>query len=370
MSPFELYELFDEMHENVQRGREGLNAGIPYGTDLNKLSEYLNGVVKAQFALIGGNTGTGKTALVDQMFILGPIEFLELNPEFPYTIDYDYYTLEISTTRKLTKWACWILYKKYGFLVDSETMLSKKWKHRLSDETFQLFMETREWVENIQKYIHFKEHASPQVIYNDSVNYHSKMGTIEDASKTIKGITYNFKKYVPKDPGRIHMRIVDHIGLMRFNPSITSKKANLDEFSSNCVQQRNFYGDSTIAISQFNREIGDVNRQRFSELTPQLEDFKETGNTQEDADLVCALFEPKRYNIKIYKKVNLNLIDKYYRAFFVLKNREGSAGLFTSLKFLGECGYFGEFPRLSEFESNPNLYEEIAKEIKNVRRAT
>ncbi len=361
--------LFDEVAADVERGMKGLNAGIPFGKGLQGLTDYLHGITKGQFRLLGGNTGTGKTALADQMFVIGPLEFLEQNPEFPYTVHYNYYTMEISTKRKLTKWACWKLLRDYNILIDSDTILSKSYKNTLSQETFELFMKTRDWMENLQKFITFREHGSPQSISTNTVNYFANKGHHKDVVEEKNGIKTKKTVFIHNNPNDILFNIEDHIGLLAKDSGITDKKANIDRFSSNTVANRNYYGASDLAISQFNRELGDVGRKRFSELTPQLEDFKDTGNTQEDADAVFALFEPKRYNLTDYKKYNLKYLENWFRMFFVLKNRDGSAGGYKALRFLGECGEFEELPHSGIFVDNPNLAQEIHDKIKNVTRA-
>lgn len=359
---------FDDIELEVKRGMEGLNVGIPFGSGIEAITDYLHGVIKGRFYLLGGNTGTGKTALADQMFVLGPLEFIEHHPEFPMKLEIDYYTLEIKTTAKLTKWACWKLLKEKNILLDVDTIMSRSYKHRLSQETFELFMSAREWTDKLQESIVFREHGSPSSINNNTINYFKTKGN--DVSEIVErdGIKIKETKYVPKDPNLVHLTIADHIGLMARDSQSTDKKSNLDLFSLNTVKTRNYYGDSTLAISQFNRDLGDVTRKRFSELTPQLEDFKDTGNTQEDSDVTLALFEPKRYNLSDYKGYNLAKLANWYRHFFVIKNRWGSAGGHKAMQFLGECGAFEEFPKSEFFKTNPELDTEIQTKILNVPR--
>jgi hypothetical protein len=120
--------------------------------------------------------------------------------------------------------------------------------------------------------------------------------------------------------------------------------------------------------------MGDIQRQRFKELTPQLEDFKDSGNSQEDCSVAIALFSPKRYNILRYLDYDLkatkhDVLD-IFRAAFVIKNRGGRDGAALGMRFLGHCGYFEEIPKAEEFEENPEYYtmmsnfkKPIAKQI-------
>jgi hypothetical protein len=106
-----------------------------------------------------------------------------------------------------------------------------------------------------------------------------------------------------------------------------------------------------------------MDRRRFTELSPQLEDFKNSGGPAEDAEIVMTLFNPLRYNIKEYSGMNVSLIEGRYRSLAVLKDRDGSDMLKFNLNFLGECGHFREFP-------DPFMQDDyrLAKEYKPWRK--
>ena len=79
---------FDAIKKNVEDGREGLNKGVPFGIGLDRITAFMGGIQPARNDLIGGNTGTGKTAIVDQMYVLGPLEWLLANPDSHYKLHY------------------------------------------------------------------------------------------------------------------------------------------------------------------------------------------------------------------------------------------------------------------------------------------
>lgn len=91
--------------------------------------------------------------------------------------------------------------------------------------------------------------------------------------------------------------------------------------------------------------------------------FKDSGNTQESANVVIALFHPKRYNITNYLDYELktqshDILDNF-RTAFVLKNRGGRDGVFIAFRFLGVCGYYEEIPKSEDFKENPKWYKKI-----------
>lgn len=78
--------------------------------------------------------------------------------------------------------------------------------------------------------------------------------------------------------------------------------------------------------------------------------FKDSGSTQEDADVVMSIFDPWRYKVNDPCGYDLNqLVDsngsKYYRMLSVLKNSYGSDGVSLGLAFQGEVGHFKEMPK-------------------------
>ena len=134
------------------------------------------------------------------------------------------------------------------------------------------------------------------------------------------------------------------------------------------IELRNKYELTAILISQFNRDISDVSRHKQNkELRPQLEDFKETSATADDADIVLAPFNPNRYDIAKYKEYDLSASfnAKILRWLFVLKNRGGKADVSIALRLLGECGYFEELlPRPPSTLTGAGLDEFYKDQIK------
>lgn len=96
---------------------------------------------------------------------------------------------------------------------------------------------------------------------------------------------------------------------------------------------RNNFNVSTVAISQFNRDLADYGRQKFKELCPQDADFKNTGNTYEDADTVLALFSPRRHGIQKYHNYDILKLQNRILFSFILKNRDGNDNIAVPLNF-------------------------------------
>jgi hypothetical protein len=91
-------------------------------------------------------------------------------------------------------------------------------------------------------------------------------------------------------------------------------------------------------------------RIKSGDVEPQLEDFKDSSQTKDDADVVLALFDPMRYKVADPSGYDLNRLKddygaKYFRSLRLIKNSYGEDDLRIGLGFLGQIGMFKELPK-------------------------
>ena len=127
-----------------------------------------------------------------------------------------------------------------------------------------------------------------------------------------------------------------------------------------CIRDR--YGYSPVIVSQFNRDISSPMRLKNGDVEPQLEDFADSSQTQNDADVVLALFDPMRYKVQDPSGYDLNKLRdefgaKYFRSLRLIKNSYGEDDVRIGLGFLGQIGMFKELPKIKYM--NENVYNEI-----------
>jgi replicative DNA helicase len=130
----------------------------------------------------------------------------------------------------------------------------------------------------------------------------------------------------------------------------TTKKEAIDKMSDELRYARDFFGYTPVAVSQFNRSISNIQRIKNGDVEPQLEDFAESSSTQNDADVVLALFDPMRYKVNDPSGYELNkLLDaygaKYFRSLRLIKNSYGEDDVRIGLGFMGQIGMFKELPK-------------------------
>ena len=78
--------------------------------------------------------------------------------------------------------------------------------------------------------------------------------------------------------------------------------------------------------------------------------FKESSQTQDDADVILALFDPMRYKVADPSGYDLNklkdeFVAKYFRSVRLIKNSYGEDDIRIGLGFLGSVGMFKELPK-------------------------
>ena len=71
--------IFDQVIDKIDRGKQGLNIGLPMGFD--RLVDYVPDIQQGTYYLIGGETGTGKTAFADNCFLYNTYDWIKNNPK-------------------------------------------------------------------------------------------------------------------------------------------------------------------------------------------------------------------------------------------------------------------------------------------------
>jgi len=405
MSIFQEYVL-----DRVREAMDGNITQIPI--HLARVNDVLS-IRKRLYILVGGNTGSGKTSFVDDTYILKPYDiWRKYKDTTNITYRCLYRSMERSQGDKLAKWACWKLYQTHGMLLDADTLLGYR-KTRINEQVWDLVVGARDWADEMLDFVDIRDGRTSPSELNDWVTEHAlrhgdlfiadtlgvkhantkdnqyidlfvngRVKTTRSGDRIpicafkFKDKEYTIKKnertYVPHRPDEITTVISDHLGKYVGETSLTSKKAIVDKASEHNSDFRDVFGYTPIAISQFNRAIGDTQRMKFADgdLAPQLEDFKDSASSQEDADIVLALFDAFRYksynDAGMYRGYSIRdkMVNAYgfnrYRLLSVLKNSYGRDSVSYGLKFLGEVNDFSTLPQ----PGTPELeaaYELIAK---------
>ncbi len=263
---------FDILSEEVDAGLNGRNDGIPMG--FYRLSKHV-GIRKRIYFLVGGNTGVGKSSFTDDAFILNPYDWYLANRDTTnIKLKIIYRSMERSRVYKLAKWVSRKIFLDYGIIIPIGKLLG--WNGRLTPDEHDLYKLHKDYINGIEDVVEIYDGPeNPVGIAKDLKKHAEANGKFEQLDQ------YN-KIYIPNDPNEITIVIIDHIGLTKITKDHPTKKQAIDKLSDELRYVRDVYGYTPVVVSQFNRDLANPLRIKQDGAEPQIEDFKESGQTQED----------------------------------------------------------------------------------------
>lgn len=342
--------------QQIKKGRLGENWGLPMG--LPKLEGVMGGVTQKTYSLVFGSTGSGKTSFALYAYIYKPIMENINNENFKII----YYSLELSAETLLVKLLTIYLWEKFGVELSYKEVLSMKRGEVLSDEHYELVVESIKWLERIEEIITIYDRSlTADRMYAHLLNELGKYGEFEE--------TETRKLYHPNNKNQIILVVIDHIALIRKDKG-RSKKEEIDLASNYLVTLRNRCLISPLIIMQMNRGASSMDRRNANFQEPQLDDIKDSGGPSEDAEVVLAVFHPHREKLVSYKGYKIkNVMENSFRAIVVLKNRFGDTDVSVGMGFYGKSGIWKELPKaekINDYEPYMTLTgrpEELKDEI-------
>ena len=331
---------FEILKNEVQAGLDGRNNGIPMG--FNRLNRYI-GIRKSMYTLVGGLTGSGKTSFIDDAYVLNPFDwYISKENKTNIKLKIIYRSMERSGTYKLAKWISRKIFLEQGIIISVNKLLG--WTEKMTKDEHDLFLMYENYAEKMKDVITIiSGPENPVGIAKELKTHALTNGKIEQLDQ------YN-KIYIPNNEDELTLVVLDHIGLLKTTTAQPTKKQAIDKMSDELRYARDFYGYSPVVVSQFNRDISSPMRLKNGDVEPQLEDFADSSSTQNDADVVLALFDPMRYKVADPSGYDLNKLRddygaKYFRSVRLIKNSYGEDDVRIGLGFLGQIGMFKELPR-------------------------
>jgi hypothetical protein len=344
---------FEHLAREIELGLSDRNNGIPMGFD--RLNRYV-GIRKSMYFLVGGLTGSGKTSFIDDAFVLNPFDWF-VSPQNKSNIKLKiiYRSMERNRTYKFAKWISRRIFLDYGLIIPVSKLLGWQ-KEKLTKDEHDIFLTYKDYMEQLSDCITIIDGPENPVGIAKELKAHAlNNGTIEQLDD------YN-KIYVPNHENEVTIVVIDHIGLLKTTKDQPTKKEAIDKMSDELRYARDFYGYTPVVVSQFNRSISNPMRIKNGDVEPQLEDFAESSSTQNDADIVMALFDPLRYKVEDPSGYKLDKLRdeygaKYFRSLRLIKNSYGEDDIRIGLGFLGQIGMFKELPRMKEMTESD--YESV-----------
>jgi hypothetical protein len=340
---------------------------------------------KSLYMAVGGNSGSGKTAIVDSEFVIKVYFWWKRNRDNlsikPFWI---YRSMERPTKFKIAKWICLLIYIEHNIVIDVPTFFGFPNKIReLSAEEKKLTRSYEKWFEHeFEKHIIiFSGAENPTGIRNTLLKFYRNRGKEYFAGENyislngnkVKSFTKVHRdpetklyfevldgekifqydhKYIPDDKELLVIQITDHINALKSERGLNDKGL-IDKHSEYCREFRDIFETFVINISQFNRGQEDSTRKYKGELDVLESDFKGSSSTYEDADIVLGMINPyKSGETRRYRgyDINKSVHNGYnrFRMLKLLKNSYGVDDIRIGYGFLGEMGLMMELPKASE----------------------
>ena len=250
-------------------------SGVP--TNLKLLDNLTNGFQKSDLIILAGRTAMGKTSCA--------IVFA-LNPAIIHNIPIAIFSLEMSKEQLVSRMQS----------ILSKINVSKIVKKQLNGAEIIELDETT------------KALNSAPIFIDDTAG----MSLTELKTKSRKLVREN----------NVQMIIVDYLQLLRSGSKNQSREQEVAEISRSLKNLAKELKVPVIALSQLSRQV----EMRGNDKKPQLSDLRESGQIEQDADMVIFCYRPEYYELSQYE-INDRLYDS--KGLFLLlisKHRNGSLG--------------------------------------------
>lgn len=370
----EIKSYFSSLSEEVDHGLAGKNEGISFG--FPRLDNYITLRKQTQY-LFGGYTGSGKTTCADEIFVLNPFDHLKRAGKLN-KFRVNYWSMERRKNFKLARWFSRRCFLDQGYRIPLKRLLGwVKREERLTKDEHDMFLMYEDYFNELQEHVTIidgRQHPTAirkytRDLMEGPVISGSGKNEVRDVSKGLGRVHYlseYHRVFEPNDPELLVLNIYDHAGKLRKELKMSGEKEMIDTFSDDASNYyRDFFGNSNVIVSQFNRSISNPLRLKQEDVTPMLEDFKSTSDMAEDSDVVMSIFDPWRYKVADPSGYNLDALrdetgTKFYRNFQILKNSFGREDVRIGFAYEPELGIFREMPRKPiERDLSPETYNSI-----------
>ena len=272
------------IEQSYEIARTGKKSGIISG--LRMLDRVTNGWQKSDLIILAGRPSMGKTAAAVSMI---------MNPALKENIPVAIFSLEMSSEQLVSRMQSNL----------SEINVSKIVKKQLdSSEITHIFNSCQQL-------------ETAPIFIDDTPN----ISLLELKSKCRKLV---------KDNG-VQLVVIDYLQLMRSGFNIQNREQEIAEISRGLKAIAKELGIPVIALSQLSRSV----ESRGGDKKPMLSDLRESGQIEQDADMVMFCYRPEYYGHEEYEVEGQSIETKGLFMLLIAKHRNGELGEIP-LKFIHE----------------------------------
>jgi replicative DNA helicase len=206
-------------------------------------------------------------------------------------------------------------------------------------------------VQSILSKVNVSKIVKKQLTYDEITHIHNRCKVLSDAPMYIDD-SANISLLELKSKSRklvrekgVKMIVIDYLQLMRSGLKTNSREQEVAEISKGLKAIAKELNIPVIALSQLSRGV----EQRQGSKKPMLSDLRDSGQIEQDADMVLFCFRPEYYTQTEYDWFGVNLDTRNLFMLIVAKHRNG---------VLGEIplNFFGEHTHVTNHSDTYSLY--------------
>lgn len=300
-------------------------------------------------------TKGGKSLFTSFTFLYYPLLYAYQHPSLELDITYLYFNLEEEKERIMHRFMSYFLHEFTKGEMHFSPRELRSTQQAISEDVLEVLKndEVKHVLEYFEEHVIFIEESNPTGIMKACVDYALKNGTVITEDYCTTGdfgepITKKrFKKYIPNNPEKYIVPIIDTINLVDRERGFTQKEA-IDKMSEYCAKElRNKYKMSPVVIQQqaFEQEKVDEFKLKNDSIRPSVANLGDSKYPARDANVVIGLFSPARFHLHQYQGYNIDIFEDNIRFVEVLINRDGEMGGMVALYFDGAVCEFKELPK-------------------------
>lgn len=297
---YETYkELIGQVIDYLEEKRKGGKEDDLIITDLTNLDKIIKSFKGGESIVLGGSTGMGKTAtiisIIDNMGIRRSKKVLVFSLEMQ----------SVELMKRVCASECEIPLEK----METGDMTNDEWG-RLIEHTAQI--------------------ANSNISINDN------------GGLTIIELKSQISKYIIQNKG-LDVVVIDYLQLMKGDGK-KSREREIGEISTAIKAIAKEFNIVMITLAQCSRSVSN----RGGDMRPKLQDLRDSGQIEQDADRVLFVYRPEYYDILEDEDGNstFQLIK-----IIVAKNRHGKVGD-------ADCRFIGQYTKVTNWENEADSFSE------------
>jgi replicative DNA helicase len=265
----------DLIQQSILLFNSGQKSGVPSG--LNMVDNVTNGWQKSDLIILAGRPGMGKTSAAVSMCIYPALQEKKAVAIF---------SLEMSSEQLVSRMQSFVSGVNVSLIV----------KKKLTENQ----------IHQIQ--LKSKELAEAPIYIDDTPNI------------TLLDLKGKARKLVKEQ--KVEMIVIDYLQLMRSGLKTKSREEEIAEISRGLKGLAKELKIPIIALAQLSRSV----EQRGGDKKPMLSDLRESGQIEQDADMVLFCYRPEYYGISDYQVGNTEFDTNGLFFLLIAKHRNGELG--------------------------------------------